>query len=47
MLRYDFSGTMGDMTFSIVTLSITTFIIMTFSIKGLHVALSINDTEHN
>ncbi len=30
-----------------MTLSIMTFNIKTLSIKGLYVALSINDTEHN
>jgi hypothetical protein len=37
----------GASTLSIMTISKTTFRIMTHSIKGLHMTLSIGETQHN
>jgi hypothetical protein len=34
------------MTLNITALSIMTFSIMTLTVKGLHMTLSINDTQH-
>jgi hypothetical protein len=42
---WDGATTLSITTFSITTLSITTSSITTLSIKGLHVTLSISDTQ--